>query len=314
MSWQPSADINALQERARLLQNIRAFFIQRNVLEVSTPIISSAANTDAHIDSIALAGSEHYLLTSPELPIKRLLAAGVGDCYQLGQVFRDGEVGRNHNPEFTMLEWYRLGFSMLDLMAEVEGLIEDLSARPLKTKRHSYQELFQEYLDFDVLEASTETINQLLNENNLWEIEQGLLDKDAALDLLFSQTIATQFSSDQITSVYHYPASQASLAMINEDDPRTAERFEVYWGELELANGFHELANAKEQQQRFEQDNRERVNADRPPMPIDHNFIQALENGLPNCSGVALGVDRLLMKMMNKQHIKDVLSFDWTRV
>lgn len=314
MSWQPSAEISALQERARLLQNIRAFFIQRNVLEVSTPIISSAANTDAHIDSIAVAGDAHYLLTSPELPIKRLLAAGVGDCYQVGPVFRNGEVGRNHNPEFTMLEWYRLGFSMFDLIDEVEQLIAVYADRPLRIKRHSYQELFEEYLGFDVLETSAEKINQLLQEHDLWQAEQGLLDKDAALDLLFSQAVATQFPEDQLTSVYHYPASQASLAMINAQDPRTAERFEVYWGALELANGFHELADADEQRQRFEHDNRERVNADKPAMPIDQYFIQALEKGLPDCSGVALGVDRLLMKIMNKQHIKDVLSFDWTRV
>ena len=173
MSWQPSADISTLQERARLLQNIRAFFMQRDVLEVSTPIISSAANTDPHIDSIALNGSEYYLLTSPELPIKRLLAAGVGDCYQLGQVFRDGEVGRNHNPEFTMLEWYRLGFSMLDLIAEVEQLIAAYADRPLRIKRYSYQELFEGCLDFDVLEASAEKINQLLQEHGLWQAEQG---------------------------------------------------------------------------------------------------------------------------------------------
>ena len=314
MSWQPSADISALQERARLLQNIRAFFVQRNVMEVSTPIISSAANTDVHIDSIELKASKHHLLTSPELPIKRLLAAGIGDCYQLGQVFRDGEVGRNHNPEFTMLEWYRLSFSMLDLMAEVEQLIQTYTDSSLSIKRYSYKELFQVYLGFDVLEASAESINRLLHEHDLWQAEQGLLDKDAALDLLFSQALATQFPEDQLTTVYHYPASQASLAQLNPADPRTAERFEVYWGELELANGFHELANAEEQRQRFEQDNRERLNADKPAMPIDQNFIAALETGFPDCSGVALGVDRLLMKLLDKKHIREVLSFDWERV
>jgi len=314
MSWQPSADISTLLERARLLQNIRAFFIQRNALEVTTPIISSAANTDVHIDSIAVAGSAHYLLTSPELPIKRLLAAGVGDCYQVGPVFRDGEVGRNHNPEFTMLEWYRLGFSMFDLIDEVEVLIKGLSDKSLKIVRYSYQELFQEYLGFDVLEKGAKYINQLLEQYGLWQAEQGLLDKDTALDLLLSQAVAMQFPEDQLTSVYHYPASQASLAMINAGDPRTAERFEVYWGALELANGFHELANAGEQLQRFEQDNQQRLNESKRVMPIDNNFIDALQQGFPDCSGVALGVDRLLMKLLDKKHIKDVLSFDWERV
>ena len=318
MSWQPSADMTALQKRARLLQDIRAFFIRRNVLEVSTPIISSAANTDAHIDSIAVnsrfSRCLQYLLTSPELPMKRLLAAGVGDCYQLSQVFRDGEVGRNHNPEFTMLEWYRLGFSMFDLIDEVEQLIQAHATKQLSIKRYSYQELFQAYFGFDVLEASAEKINQLLEQHGLWQAEQGPLDKDAALDLLLSQTVATQFPEDQLTSVYHYPASQASLAMINAGDPRTAERFEVYWGALELANGFHELANADEQLQRFEQDNQQRVNESKRVMPIDNNFIDALQQGFPDCSGVALGVDRLLMKLLDKKHIKDVLSFDWERV
>ena len=318
MSWQPSSDIAVLQEKAQVLQKIRDFFIQRDVLEVSTPIISSAANTDVHIDSITVKSQfskhSHYLLTSPELPMKRLLTAGVGDCYQLCQVFRDGEVGSNHNPEFTMLEWYRLDFSMFDLVKEVEELLKINTNRSLSIKRYSYQNLFKEYLNFDVLEASTKKINQLLKQNNLWQEEQGLLDKDSALDLLFSQTIAIQFPADQLTSVYYYPSSQASLATINKLDPRIAERFEVYWGQVELANGFHELANAKEQRQRFEHSNQQRLNSAKLTMPIDNNFIHALEEGLPNCSGVAIGIDRLLMKLLNKKHIKEVISFDWGRI
>lgn len=333
--WKPSAEIEVLKKRARLLQSIRAFFAQRDVLEVNTPIISSAANTDPHLDSIAVhsafstsaenrscvsstssvpGGRPHYLLTSPELPIKRLLAAGMGDCYQLGQVFRDGEVGRYHNPEFTMLEWYRIGFSMFDLIEEVEQLIQSQAHQILSIKRYSYAQLFVEYLGMDVLTASVEAINQRLYADTLWEATQGMLDKDAALDLLFSQAIAPQFSADQVTSVYHYPASQASLAQINADDPRTAERFEVYWGEVELANGFHELANVDEQRQRFEEDNQQRQAANKATLPMDEYFLQALEQGLPDCSGVALGVDRLLMKVLDKSHIKDVLSFDWERI
>ena len=318
MPWQPSADIAVLKERARMLQSIRAFFAERDVLEVNTPIISSAANTDPHLDSIqvksAFSAHPHYLLTSPELPIKRLLAAGLGDCYQIGQVFRDGEVGRNHNPEFTMLEWYRIGFSMFDLIDEVEQLIKKYALQPLNIKRYSYEKLFKDYLEMNVLEASREMVNQRLNADGLWESSQGMLDKDSALDLLFSQAIAVQFPKDQITSVYHYPASQASLAKINSEDPRTAERFEVYWGEVELANGFHELADSNEQRQRFEQDNKERLSSGKPEMPVDQCFLKALEKGFPDCSGVALGVDRLLMKALGKQHIKDVLSFDWERV
>ncbi len=307
-----------MRARARLLHSIRAFFARREVLEVQTPLLASAANTDPHIDSLAvhsaLADYPHYLLSSPELPIKRLLAAGVGDCYQLGAVFRDGEAGRQHNPEFTLLEWYRLGYRLLDLLGEVEQLIQQQAGQTLEIRRYRYAQLFEEVLDIDPLCASTAQLNQRLYADSLWQPAQGELDKDAALDLLFSQRIAPQFPAQQLTGIYHYPRSQASLARLSEDDPRVAERFEVYWGSTELANGFYELCDAREQQQRFAQDNQQRVRAGKPAMPIDPHFIAALQHGLPECSGVALGIDRLLMKILDKAHIHEVLSFDWSRV
>ena len=225
------------------------------------------------------------------------------------------KVGRYHNPEFTMLEWYRLGFSMLDLVEEVEKLIQSQAVESVLTvRRYSYQELFLDYCQMDVIESTQRAVNQKLIAEGLWEDSQEELEKDAALDLLFSQYIATQFPDQQITSIYHYPASQASLARLSPDDPRVAERFEVYWGATELANGFHELANGEEQLKRFEEDNLQRRHADKPEVPIDQYFIESLNHDFPDCSGVALGIDRLLMKILGKSHIKDVVSFDWGRI
>lgn len=321
--WSPSG-IVAIALRAEAVNGIRDFFQSRKVLEVFTPNLSQAATTDPNIHSLQVI-TQHgarWLHTSPELAMKRLLCANVGDCYQITQVYRDGEQGRIHNTEFQLLEWYRLGFSLSDLMREVLDLIQQLnqtvakpSAATLSTRELSYQAAFEHYLKTNPLTATQSELNAILVQHDLWEVVQpeDELPSDAALDLLFDQCIAKAFDINQITVVYDYPASQASLAALNEDG-KTAQRFEVYWGSTELANGFFELRDADVQRQRFEADNHKRVEAGKPMMPIDARFLSALElGGLPECSGVALGIDRLLMKLGGYSHIRDVLSFDFER-
>lgn len=317
--WQPSADIATLKKRAQVLKALRAFFDARNVVEVQTPLMSSSATTDVHLDSFYVQSDaskqKYYLLTSPELPIKRLLCAGIGDCYQISSAFRCDEQGARHNPEFTLLEWYRLGFTAFDLMDEVIELIQNLavdfsdSEGQLVVAKKSYQTLFLDELGIDPITSGTKKLNQILNKQNLWGGGQPALSKNDALDLLFSQCIEPSFPEHQLTVVYHYPAEQAGLARVCEHNPQVSERFEVFWGGMELANGFYELAHPNEQRMRFEQDRALRKQLGKPDVPQDELFLDALEHGLPDCAGVALGVDRLLMKLLGKQRIQSVLCF-----
>lgn len=335
--WKPSADIATLKKRAQVLKALRAFFDARDVVEVQTPLMSSSAATDVHLDSFSVlddrlderaderqaegskrANQKHYLLTSPELPIKRLLCAGMGDCYQISPVFRCGEQGSRHNPEFTMLEWYRLGFTAFDLMDEVIELIQTLVSHfsgfgcSLTVIKKSYQAVFLEGLGFDPITICAENLNKILSEKNLWDGPP--LSKNEALDLLFSQCIEINFPHNQLTAIYHYPATQAALARVCVNNSDVSERFEVFWGGMELVNGFYELADAQEQRQRFEQDKNARKQLDKHLPPHDDYFLKALESGLPDCSGVALGVDRLVMKVLGKTRIQDVLAFGFDRV
>ena len=321
--WQPTASVETLKARARMLQNIRAFFAERDVLEVETPVLAASSITDPHLQSFKTRylNNDYYLQTSPEFFMKRLLASGSGDIYQISKVFRDDEQGKNHNPEFSMLEWYRSGFDHQQLMDEMETLFEYL-IKQMQTdikwqacKRISYQQAFLDVLGVDPLAASAEELKQITQQYNI-EIPVGMneQDKDMWLDWLMTQAIAPEFSKQRFTFLYDYPASQAALAKISEMDSLVAHRFEVFFGELELANGFYELTDAAEQRGRFENENKKRKKLGLEVVPVDENLLLALENGMPECSGVAIGLDRLLMVLLGVESIEGVLSFGVRRV
>lgn len=315
-SWQPSAPIANLLKRAAIMAEIRRFFADRGVLEVETPTMSQATVTDIHLVPFetrfvgpgAADGLTLYMMTSPEYHMKRLLAAGSGSIYQLGRSFRNEEAGRHHNPEFTMLEWYRPHYDMYRLMNEVDDLLQQIldcnSAETL-----SYQQAFQRHLGIDPLSAEKAQLREAAAKLDLSNVADTEEDRDTLLQLLFTVGVEPHFGRDKPAFVYHFPASQASLAVISTEDHRVAERFEVYFKGIELANGFHELTDGDEQLQRFEQDNRSRAKRGLPQHPIDMNLIAALKHGLPDCSGVALGVDRLVMLALNAERLSDVIAF-----
>lgn len=316
MTWQPTASLHMLHLRACLLNRIRQFFAERQILEVETPILSQAAVTDKYIQSFQTdyyfanpkQKKTFYLHTSPEFAMKRLLAAGSGAIYQLCKAFRNqGESGLTHNPEFTLLEWYRPGFNHHDLMDEMDSFLKNMLDCP-NAKRFSYAELFQHYLHIDPHLASIALLQQTARSFNVITENLVALDKDDWLNLLITHCIEPQLPKHPVF-VYDFPASQAALARIRPGQPALAERFEVYVQGLELANGFHELSSASEQRQRFKNDLLQRQKAGYPLVPIDENLLSALQQGLPNCAGVALGVDRLVMLATGKKNIDDVLTF-----
>ena len=316
-NWQAVADPECMKKRARMLQSIRAFFLQRDVLEVDTPSLSSAAITELHIESFAtdMLQQRYYLQTSPEYPMKRLLASGYPSIYQICKVFRREEQGAVHNPEFSMLEWYRLGFDYQQLIGEVCELL-DLLAADFKVKSSAekipYQQAFLENVALDPLIATVDDCRRCCLSHHI-EIPQGMADNvDEWLDWILTQAVAPAFKKNAFTVLYDYPASQCALATINADGT-VAERFEVFYGELELANGFNELTDAAEQRQRFEADNKKRQAAGLELMPIDENFLQALAAGFPKCAGVAIGLDRLLMVLTGQNAISDVMAFPFDR-
>lgn len=323
MNWHPSASLDAIRLRAQLNAVIRDFFAERGVLEVETPILSQAGNTDPNIASFLLEFGGHvdagprkrWLRTSPEFPLKRLVAAGIGDCYELGRVFRDGEAGGRHNPEFTMLEWYRIGWDHQRLIDECIALLRGaltLVGRDagLTVEKIAYRDLYRQRLGIDPMSADTETLRTALGEVH---IDPSGLTRDDWLDLLMTHRLQPAFPSDRLLAVYDYPASQCALARIRQDETAVAERFELYLGPLELANGYHELADAKEQGARFQRDIELRRQRRLPSPEIDARLLSALANGFPDCAGVALGVDRLLMAMLDTTRIGDVLAFDFVR-
>ncbi len=315
--WQPSASLEMLQQRAALLRQLREFFYQRDVLEVDTPLLSRFGVTDIHLTNLKtqislLPQQPFFLQTSPEYAMKRMLAAHQKSIYQLGKVFRDDEIGPRHNPEFTMLEWYRMDFDMDDLMAEVEQLLR-LVLGAAEVEHFSYQAAFLHYIDLDPLLASVSDIQQCLQKYDaIAELAQRETDRDTLLQLAMAMVIEPQFPHHKMTFIYDFPASQAALAQLSKADERVAHRFEVYVGGIELANGYQELTDAAEQQQRFTQDQALRAQMGSPEAPADYRLIKALEHGFPQCSGVALGVDRLLMIATKKNHIKQVIPFDIT--
>ena len=319
--WRPSAAFDVLRLRAALYARIRAFFAARGVLEVETPVLSLAGNTDPNIASFSLefsgrtdgAPRTRWLRTSPEFALKRLLAAGLGDCYELGRVFRDGEAGGRHNPEFTMLEWYRVGWDHQRLVEEVAALVGEalaLVGRSATLERTSYRELYRRHLDLDPFEAPIAQLQAALGDVR---IDPEGLGRDDWLDLLLTHRIQPAFPDDRMLAVHDFPASQCALARIRDGEPPLAERFELYLGPLELANGYHELADAREQAGRFRADLARRADRGAPQPPMDAHLLAALDAGLPDCAGVALGVDRLLMAMLRAERIADVLAFDFPR-
>lgn len=316
-----SLQLAALKLRARLYKTIRDFFATRNVLEVETPMLSMAGNTDPNIESfqtefrgpLAAGARTRWLRTSPEFPLKRLLTAGIGDCYELGRVFRNGEAGRRHNPEFTMLEWYRLGFDhrcLMDEVAELIALALALVGKKARMVKRSYAELFESELGFDPHRASLQILQQPLL---AFRTDADGLTRDDWLDLLLTHLIQPSLPCDQLLLLYDYPASQCALAKIRVGDVPVAERFEVYLGRHELANGYHELTDANEQRARFEADNARRIARGDNAIPLDENLLAALDAGLPECAGVALGIERLLMCMSDTDDIRDVLAFGFAQ-
>ncbi len=315
-SWQPSASIPNLLKRAVILAEIRRFFAERCVLEVETPCMSQATVTDIHLVPFEtrFVGPGHsgglnlYLMTSPEYHMKRLLAAGCGPVFQLCRSFRNEEMGRHHNPEFTMLEWYRPHYDMYRLINEVDDLLQQvLDCEPAENL--SYQQAFQRYLEIDPLSADKAALRAAAAKLDLSNIADAEEDRDTLLQMLFTFGVEPMIGKDKPVVIYHFPATQASLAQISSEDHRVAERFEVYFKGIELANGFHELTDAGEQRQRFEQDNRKRAERGLVQQPIDTLLLDALEAGLPDCSGVALGVDRLVMLALGANSLAEVLAF-----
>ncbi len=307
MVWQPSASSRVLHERARVYRQIRAFFDNRGCLEVDTPLLMPTTNPDVHVGSVGVpvGGRTRYLQTSPEFAMKRLLAAGSESIYQICHSFRSGEIGRLHALEFSLLEWYRVGYDYRQLMHEIELLITTLSLRRCEFNRISYRELFRRHVEIDIDTIELDDLRRLCAERV--DADTGQLGHDACLDLLLGMVIAPQMRGYQF--VCDYPIAQAALARSRADDPGVAERFELFFDGIELANGFSELTDAAEQRARFERDNRARALAGLAEYPLDEDLLAALESGLPDCAGAALGLDRLLMVLLDLESIDEVLTF-----
>ena len=305
--------LDILKKRATLLRQLRAFFYARNILEVDTPALSIAGNTDPHIESFCMhytgpgESETLYLHTSPEFAMKRLLAAGSGAIYQLCKVFRNGEAGRQHNPEFTMLEWYRTGFEHHELMEEVGELLDEVMGHsPTPIIKMTYQEAFIKHAGIDPLETDPAALADCAHQHGLEQVI-GMADASVGdwCDLLVDQVVIPAFGQSRVF-IYDYPVSQAGLAKVSQKDTRVAERFELFINGVEIANGFHELTDAAEQRLRFEKENIQRKKKGLVQLPIDENLISALESGLPDCAGVAVGIDRLLMLIAGEDSISAV--------
>ena len=317
--WQPSASIDNLRQRSIFISKIRRFFLDRGILEVDTPTITRSAATDIYLSSFKTKffdshsnekGIDLYLITSPECHMKRLLAAGSGSIYQISRCFRNEENGRYHNPEFSMLEWYRPYYNMDCLMHEVNELIQQIleceSAEWL-----SYQEAFIKYLNIDpFLDENIEQLYEISEELGNINLRKSKNDKDTLLTLSFILGIEPKIGQHKPCFIYDFPSTQAAMAEISKSDKRIAKRFEVYYKNIELANGFQELIDSNEQHQRFKNNNRRRLENGLPSFPIDTNLLDALaDDGMPSCSGVALGVDRLIMLALKVEYLSEVIAF-----
>jgi len=314
--WPPTCPAALLHIRAELYQSIRLFFAEKGVLEVDTPVLSQSASCDVNLDSFSTAFNQtsYYLQTSPEFTMKRLLAAGAGSIFQIAKSFRQGESGRYHNPEFTLLEWYRVEFSMTELIEEVVELLMNCFNENLSFSSVSYARLFHRYTNINPHETTIEELLAYASSEGNPEMASVCGDSlSNCLDFVFSQYIQPKLKPNLVYIVTDYPVCMAMLAKLSDDFTPTAKRFEVYFNNIELANGYEELTDASEQQQRFHQELKEREDVGADSVPMDGYLLAALEHGLPNCSGVALGLDRLLMLMTNVASIDEVLTFPINR-
>lgn len=319
IAWRPTCGLAQLQQRAQLLADIRAFFARRQVMEVETPLLCQTTGTDPQLDFFATdyrflpQPQALFLQTSPEFAMKRLLAAGSGCIYQICKAFRNGESGRFHNPEFTLLEWYRLDFALPQLMTEVGELISTLLEPRLPLKKVaqvSYSALFEKITGLNPLNFSVAAYQHYARENELSDACDVCGDDHALwLDLIFSYKIQPQLGLDEVCLVHGYPAFLPSLARVNQHNPLIVDRFEVFVAGMELGNGFFELADAAEQERRFDSEILQRQAKNLPSVKKDKYLLAALKSGLPDCSGVALGLDRLLMLLAQSDSINEVLTF-----
>jgi len=316
VDWKPSASLRNLQQRGKLLGKIRNFFSERDILEVETPLLASSTVPDVYIESIAAELNEgtmlvpHYLQTSPEFFMKRLLASGSGSIYQITKAFRQEEKGSRHNIEFTLLEWYRLDYSLEQLMAELELLVREvLDCEAIS--RLSYREIFEQHLQIDPHKITLEELEQFTREK--LDLSGEGLSRTDYLQLLLGNSIEPHLP--RFCFIYDYPQEQAALATKATDDQGVlvAKRFELFGQGMELANGYLELTDANEQRVRFESDNARRKAKGLQSHKLDERLMSALETGLPSCSGVAVGVDRMLMLLVEANHIREVISFDSER-
>jgi lysyl-tRNA synthetase class 2 len=316
--WRPTASLAVLRRRAEALALTREFFRQRNVLEVETPALVNAPVSDLNIGSVRVEmpgreGAPLFLHTSPEYAMKRLLAAGSGDIYQLCHVFRGAERGRQHNPEFTMLEWYRLGFSLERLMDEVAELTQALLGSKLPVEMLSYRDALRRHAGIDPLDADDAQLRRAAQALGLDAARAQDSGRDELLDLIVGAQVGPALGADGLTFMHRYPATQAALARLDADDPRVALRFELYLHGIELANGYHELSSAAEQRMRFSTDQQARKARGLPAFSLDQHLLAALDAGLPDCAGVALGFDRVLMLAVGAANIDEVLAFPTER-
>lgn len=323
--WQPSCDIPHLKARAQVLSEIRAYFAEKSVLEVETPLLGIATGTDPQLDffETRLQGGNAnyrslYLQTSPEFAMKRLLAAGSGSIYQICKAFRNGEVGRLHNPEFTILEWYRVAFDLSQLMQDVIELMQRLFAlfRPLTAvQKITYQDVFRECTGLDALEFDVDCYSAHARKHQLHDAVRLCGDShNLWLDFIFSHCVQPFLGVNSLTLVYDYPACQAALAKLKQSDVKVAERVELFADGIELGNGFFELTEGEEQARRFSQEQAFRLQHNLPSAEIDHKFLAALDAGLPACAGIAIGLDRLLMVLNVDASLHDVLAFPMDRI
>ena len=312
-SWRPASSLDAIRRRGQALRWTREFFHARGVLEVETPALVNAAVSDVNLGSVRVdmpgRDAPLFLHTSPEYAMKRLLAAGCGDIYQICHVFRGAERGRQHNPEFTMLEWYRLGFSLEDLMDEVAQLVRGLLGVSLPVEMLSYRDAVTKHAGFDPLDAPDAELIRAADALGMAGEHSRRASRDELLDLIVGARVGPALGANALTFVHRYPASQAALARLDSTDPRVALRFELYLRGIELANGYHELTDIAEQRQRFRNDQELRQRRGLPVNPLDPHLLAALEAGMPDCAGVALGFDRVLMLAIGAASIDDVLAF-----
>jgi len=313
-NWKPSSGPAAARRRAALIERVREYFEEQNVLAVDTPALSQYAASDPNIESFSVRGqadNELFLSTSPEFCMKQLLASGYPDIYSICRVFRGGELGKRHASEFTMVEWYRLGFRLESIILDTVRFVAaclDAPQLAQSVTRYDYADAFKKFVDLDVFSVTTDRLARLCNADARLESELGA-DMHAWFDLIMSTIIAPQFAADQLTVVQHYPAGQAALARLCPANDQVADRFELFCGDLELANGYVELRDARKQMDRIEQDLAARRRAGRPVNPPDKNLIAALTAGLPACAGVAAGIERLQMTHEKTDDIKDVVTF-----